>query len=653
MALVVALVLLRAAFYALRGAGFFQDDFHFVYDTQVHGWFGSVQGAHKLESRPGMWLHFNVLYGLAGDHPLVLFALVTFLNVVAAVLLYLVLVRLLPGRLPLAVTVVWVAVANHTSLTVWGASSQALMSVLLLLAGVLCLTDGRWLPAALCFAASVLCYQVTIPLAVVAALLVPSARPLTEAARLRVVAAVGLAAVWLITHPTYPTELRVPDVGLLWSAHFGTGLFGTVGPPTWLRDGVAVLVLVGVILCVVAWLRGARSWQEGPSLVLAGLAVWGLGLAYLVSTPDFVDVGDHGWVDRLYAASSLGSAMVLVGIGVFVWRRQRMVALVGAGAFAALCLYGQAVALGSWSDAGQDVVALMDELGRAVEDPGATSFAVGPSLPPRNGVYSLETVSATYALFLAHGDRGGSVFIANHPDEFDFRVREEARVPIEWPAFLDVPVDTLPSLGSIGLADQGPGGLYLDGWAVQPGGRGPADVDVYVDGGDEPWATMTDVDLPREDLELVRGFGADHGFAQVVTGPPLAEGERSVCLRVAGVPGDDAEIGCAAVTVRSEPWVEIVSAEPVADGVQLIGWAIDPDTADPTQVVASVDGGPEVDLGLVANERGDVNGTHPGYGPFHGFDLILPAGPGPHQVCAVGVRPDGSRGRATCVDVPG
>ncbi len=82
-------------------------------------------------------------------------------------------------------------------------------------------------------------------------------------------------------------------------------------------------------------------------------------------------------------------------------------------------------------------------------------------------------------------------------------------------------------------------------------------------------------------------------------------------------------------------------------------WSPGTATADPTQVVASVDGGPEVDFGLVANERGDVNEAHPGYGLFHGFDRVLPAGPGPHQVCAVGVRPDGSRGRATCVDVAG
>ena len=653
-AAIVGLVLARAAFYAIRGAGFFQDDFHFVYDTQVHGWFGSVQGAHKLESRPGMWLHFNVLYGLAGDHPLVLFALVTLLNAVAAVLVYVLLVRVLPvRRAALAVALVWVALANHTTITVWGAASQALMAVLLLLAGLLLVSAGRPVPAALVLAGSVLCYQVTIPLAVVGALVVPAAPALRERARLGIVGAVGLATLWLIAHPTYPTQLRVPNPVVLWSAHFGTGLFGSLGPSPWLRWGVAVAVLVGVVVAVAAWVRGTRRWSDGPPLVLTGLAVWGLGLVYLVSTPDFVTVGDHGWVDRLYAASSLGSAMVLVGIGQFVWRRSRSAAVAGAVGLGVLCVYGQAVALGAWSDAGRDVVALMAELGRVADDPANTSFAVGPSLPPRDGVVALETVSATYALFLAHGDGEGSVFIANGYDEFTFRVREEARVPIEWPAFLDVAPEALPTLGGLGVVDQGPGGLYLDGWAVQPGGRGPADVEVVVDDGDAPWATMTGVDLPRPDVDAVRGFGPDHGFARVVTGPSLPEGDHQVCLRVAGVPGDAAEIPCRWVTIRSEPWVEIVSAESTGAGVRLIGWAIDPATADPTQVVASVDGAPEVDLGLVANERGDVNGQHPGYGPSHGFDRILPAGPDPQQVCAVAVRPDGSRGRATCVDVAG
>lgn len=653
-AAVVGLVLARAAFYAVKGAGFFQDDFHFVHDTRVFGWFGSVQGAHKLESRPGMWLHFNVLYGVAGDHPLVLFLLVTLLNAAAAVLLYVLLVRVLPvRRAALAVALVWVALPNHTTITVWGAASQALVAVLLLLLGLLLVTSGRPVGAALALAGSVLCYQVTIPIAVVGALLLPSARPLRERARLGVVAAVGAATLWLITHPTYPTELRVPNVVVLWSAHFGTGLFGTVGPSPWLRWGVAVAVLVGVVVSVVAWVLGTRRWTDGPPLVLAGLAVWVLGLVYLVSTPDFVSVGDYGWVDRLYAASSLGSAMVLVGLGQLVWRHARAAAVAGAVALGVLCLYGQAVALTAWSDAGRDVVALMDELGRVADDPAETAFAVGPSLPPRNGVYAVETVSATYALFLAHGEGGGSVFIANGPNEFDYRVREEARVPIEWPAFLDVPTETLPSLGALGLVDQGPGGLYLDGWAVQPGSRGPADVEVHVDGGDEPWATITDADQPREDVDLVRGFGPDHGFAGVVTGPPLEEGEHEVCLRVAGVPGEPGEIGCAPVTIRTAPWVELVSAEAGPDGVHIVGWAIDPATADPTQVVASVDGAPEVDLGLVGNERGDVNGEHPGYGLYHGFDRVLPAGPDARQVCAVGVRPDGSRGRATCVDLAG
>ena len=171
------------------------------------------------------------------------------------------------------------------------------------------------------------------------------------------------------------------------------------------------------------------------------------------------------------------------------------------------------MALGAWSDAGQDLVALMHELGRVADDPANTAFAVGPRCRPQR-VYAVETVSATYALFLAHGEGDGSVFIANDPDEFDYRVREEARVPIEWPAFLDVPTETLPSLGAVGLVDQGPGGLYLDGWAVQPGGRGAADVEVYVDGGDEPWATMADVDLPRTTSPPSGASGRTTGFAR-------------------------------------------------------------------------------------------------------------------------------------------
>jgi hypothetical protein len=65
------------------------------------------------------------------------------------------------------------------------------------------------------------------------------------------------------------------------------------------------------------------------------------------------------------------------------------------------------------------------------------------------------------------------------------------------------------------------------------------------------------------------------------------------------------------------------------------GWALDQDTADPIPVHVYVD---SVLTGLTANvSRPDVGAAYPGYGNLHGFDAVLAAAAGPHQVCAYAI----------------
>ena len=68
-----ALVLGRAAWYAVQGVDFVLDDWSFAGYRAANGVMTDV----FLRSRPGTWAVQTVLFGIAGDHPLVLFGLVT------------------------------------------------------------------------------------------------------------------------------------------------------------------------------------------------------------------------------------------------------------------------------------------------------------------------------------------------------------------------------------------------------------------------------------------------------------------------------------------------------------------------------------------------------------------------------------------------
>ena len=67
-------------------------------------------------------------------------------------------------------------------------------------------------------------------------------------------------------------------------------------------------------------------------------------------------------------------------------------------------------------------------------------------------------------------------------------------------------------------------------------------------------------------------------------------------------------------------------------GVRVKGWAIDPDTAAPDVVQITVDGAQSQHLATLP--RPDVAAAFPGYGPSHGFDVVVPASTGSHSVCA-------------------
>lgn len=72
-----------------------------------------------------------------------------------------------------------------------------------------------------------------------------------------------------------------------------------------------------------------------------------------------------------------------------------------------------------------------------------------------------------------------------------------------------------------------------------------------------------------------------------------------------------------------------VTARP--GGIRVAGWAVDPDTSDPVDIRISVDGQARVVSADLL--RNDIGALFPQLGGEHGFDVVVPAGPGTHTVC--------------------
>jgi subtilisin family serine protease len=190
-------------------------------------------------------------------------------------------------------------------------------------------------------------------------------------------------------------------------------------------------------------------------------------------------------------------------------------------------------------------------------------------------------------------------------------------------------------LGSFDTATGGPGSIAVTGWAIDPDTVAPVPVEVRVDG--QLRATVT-ADAVRPDVGAAfPGYGSAHGFATSVS---AAAGSRQVCVtaRNDASGGPSTSLGCRTVTVPSgSPFGSVDRVAPFLPGlVAVSGWAIDPDTAAPVDVHVYVDG---VFAGAfpAAGSRPDVGAAFPGYGPDHGFSLIVPSLGGTRQVCTYGI----------------
>jgi len=164
------------------------------------------------------------------------------------------------------------------------------------------------------------------------------------------------------------------------------------------------------------------------------------------------------------------------------------------------------------------------------------------------------------------------------------------------------------------------------GWALDPDVTSPIDVHIYVDG---RWSRSVRADRPRPDVAgAFAGHGPDHGFDTEVG---VGGGSSQICVYAinAGPGSTNPLVGCRSVPA-SNPYGSLESAMSAAgSGIQVRGWARDPDTTGSVQVHAYVDGA----WGGAFEADAARDDQHDG----HGFDVQVPSPGGLHEVCIYGI----------------
>lgn len=191
-------------------------------------------------------------------------------------------------------------------------------------------------------------------------------------------------------------------------------------------------------------------------------------------------------------------------------------------------------------------------------------------------------------------------------------------------------LDGQQPIGQLDGATWAGNGIQVRGWAIDPDVPTPIAVVVSVDGVDVKALTAG---LRRDDVGRAYPlYGSLHGYDVVV---PAGPGTHMVCTRGRDTAGvvPDSTLGCRSVVVPATiPVGHLDSVTWTSSGIRVQGWAVDPDTSASIGVHVHVDGTQAAVL-LASVSRPDVATAYPSAGPLHGFDLVLQAAPGTHQVC--------------------
>ena len=197
--------------------------------------------------------------------------------------------------------------------------------------------------------------------------------------------------------------------------------------------------------------------------------------------------------------------------------------------------------------------------------------------------------------------------------------------------------------GAFESLTQGPAGVTVRGWAVDPDSTSALTVGLSVDG---VAAVPTKADQARPDVTGYPLTGTAHGFSTLLAALP--EGPHAVCVgadNATGTPGIGTRLGCRSLLVRHSPngRLDVAGTAPGVAGITVRGWAYDPDSTQAATVTLTLDGAPLATLSATAN-RPDVAAVWPGYGSALGYAMGATLAIGPHTVCADAVNAPGTPG---------
>jgi hypothetical protein len=189
-------------------------------------------------------------------------------------------------------------------------------------------------------------------------------------------------------------------------------------------------------------------------------------------------------------------------------------------------------------------------------------------------------------------------------------------------------IDVGRPFGSLDKALSTGGGLWIQGWAVDPDTTAPITVHAYVD---NVFLGAFTADAPRPDVSSVYPtVGPNHGFEFTV---PATPGQHNVCVYgINDAEGGNPLIGCRTANVQTgDPFGAVDSIIPGPGTVRMRGWVIDPDAAAAIKVHVYVDDTFKGEF-VADGARPDVASAYPGYGAVHGFDIAIPTFIGFQQV---------------------
>lgn len=190
----------------------------------------------------------------------------------------------------------------------------------------------------------------------------------------------------------------------------------------------------------------------------------------------------------------------------------------------------------------------------------------------------------------------------------------------------DDPIGVVESIESL------PGEFRVRGWALDPNSSASIGVHIYV--GATGYAYVANADRPDVGAAYP-GKGNAHGFDIRI--PATAAGGVRICVYGINVgAGGNSTLRCEETVSRTgSPVGSLESAVGVQGGVDISGWALDPDTAKSIAVHVYV--GSSATALVASRPRSDVRAQYPAYGDAHGFGAKVTAAAGPQTVCAYGI----------------